>query len=139
MAEAQKAPRRSSKQDRINALLAQFHKWTQAGDTVEEALERFTPAQYDFLVDADVDFDSLLLTPEQQKAVKAATKAPRTVKPGGYNKKYPQEKQDLYNGLVAYVQSVGGEVIPRDKPNYRDLDFTIQGKAYRIVLSNPRS
>lgn len=136
---AERTPRRSSKEERKAALLAQFDKWLKAGDTVEEAIERFTPAQYDFLIDCDVDFDALLLTPEQQKAIKAVTKAPRTVKPGGYNKKYPQAKQDLYNGILAYVQSLGAEVTPRAKPNYRDLDFTIQGTAYRIVLSNPRT
>lgn len=135
----QKVPRRSSKQDRINALLAQFDKWMKQGDTAEEALARFTPAQYDFLIDNDIDFDSLTMTPEQIASAKAVMKAPRTVKPGGYNKKYPQEKQDLYNGILAYVQSLGAEVTPRAKPNYRDLDFTIQGTAYRIVLSNPRT
>lgn len=139
MPDSAKIPRRSCKQDRINALLAKFEEWMKQGDTAEEALARFTPAQYDFLVDNDIDFDSLILTPEQQKAAKAVTKAQRTVKPGGYNKKYPQEKQDLYNSIMAHIQSMGAEVTPRAKPNFRDLDFTFQGTVYRIVLSNPRS
>lgn len=133
-----KVVRRSSKADRKAELLKRLDQWMREGDTPEEAIEKLTPAQYDFLIDCDVDLDSLLLTPEQQKAAKAVMKAPRTCKPGGYNKKYPQAKQDLYNALVEFVQAHGGEIQPREKANFRDLDFTIQGTAYRIVLSNPR-
>lgn len=138
MTGARQPPKRASKADRKNALLAKFQEWLNNGDTAEEAIARFTPAQYDFLIDCDVDFDSLTMTPQQLATVKAMTKAPRTVKPGGYNKQYPQEKQDLYNALVALIESRGGEIQPRQKQNFRDLDFTIQGTAYKIVLSNPR-
>lgn len=138
MTGARQPPKRPSKADRKNALLAKFQEWLDKGDTAEEAIARFTPAQYDFLIDCDVDFDSLIMTPQQLATVKTMTKAPRTVKAGGYNKKYPQEKQDLYNSLVNLIQQRGGEIQPHEKCNYRDLDFTIQGTAYRIVLSNPR-
>lgn len=133
-----KAVRRPSKADRKTELLKRLDQWIKGGDTPEQAIEKLTPAQYDFLIDCDVNLDDLLLSPEQQKAAKAVMKAPRTCKPGGYNKKYPQAKQDLYNALVEFVQEHGGEIQPREKANFRDLDFTIQGTAYRIVLSNPR-
>lgn len=136
--EEPKVPRRASKKDRIDALLHRLDEWIKAGDTPEQAIERLTPAQYDFLIDCDIELDDLLLTPEQQANAKAAMKAPRTCKPGGYNKKYPQAKQDLYNGIVSYLVEQGATIEPREKPNFRDLDFTIQGVAYRIVLSNPR-
>ena len=138
MADMPKAPRRQSKQDLCNALLRKLDEWMKAGDTAEEAVEKLSIRQYDFLVDYGIDLDNLLLTPEQLEAVKEVKKASRTCKPGGYNKKYPQAKQDLYNSLVEFIKAQGAEIIPREKQNYRDLDFTIQGTAYRIVLSNPR-
>ena len=138
MADTPKVPRRQSKQDLCNALLRKLDEWMKAGDTPMEAVEKLSVRQYDFLVDYGIDLDNLMLTPEQLEAVKEVKKATRTCKPGGYNKKYPQAKQDLYNSLVECVQSLGAEISPREKPNYRDLDFTIQGTAYRIVLSNPR-
>lgn len=131
-------PRPPSKKDRIDALLARVNGWLAEGNTIDEALEKLTPKQYDFLIDNDIDFDALQFTPEQLKAISQVKKAQRTVKPGGYNKVYPQSKQDLYNGIVAYVQSQGAEIIPREKTNFRDLDFTIDGTRYKIVLSNPR-
>lgn len=134
----QKAPRRSNKQDRIAELLKRLEQWQKDGLSPEEAVEKLTPAQYDFLIDNDINVDDLILSPEQQKAAKEVMKAPRTCKSGGYNKKYPQAKQDLYNGLVDFIKSKGGEIAPREKQNFRDLDFTIDGTAYRIVLSNPR-
>lgn len=128
-----------SKQDRINILLNQLQGWIANGDTPEQALERLTVKQYDFLIDADVNLDNLILSPEQQKTVKALTRAPRTCKPGGYNKQYPQEKQDLYNAIVQYLTDYGAKIVVPEKQNFRDLDFTIDGKKYKIVLSNPRS
>lgn len=133
-----KAVRRPSKADRKAELLKRLDQWIKGGDTPEQAIEKLTPAQYDFLIDCDVNLDDLLLSPEQQKAAKSVMRATRTCKPGGYNKKYPQAKQDLYNALVEFVQAHGGVIQPREKANFRDLDFTIQGTAYRIVLSNPR-
>jgi hypothetical protein len=134
----QKAPRRQSKKDLANALLAKLEEWQKAGDTPDEAIERLTLRQYDFLIDYGVNLDNLILTTAQQNAIKAITKAPRTVKPGGYNKKYPQSKQDLFNALCEFVKAQGGEIQDREKINFRDLDFTIGETAYKIVLSNPR-
>lgn len=133
-----KVPRRQSKQDLCNALLKKLDGWMKDGDTAEEAVEKLSVRQYDFLVDYGIDLDNLLLTPEQQAAVKEVKKATRTCKPGGYNKKYPQAKQNLFMGIVDHIKSIGGEVIPKDKENFRDLDFVLDGTHYKIVLSNPR-
>ena len=132
------ATHRQSKDELKSILLAKVSQWIDHGDTPEQAIEKLTPRQYDFLIDQGVGFDALLLTPEQLKNAQTVKRAARSPSPGGYNKKYPQSKQDLYNGIVAYIQTQGAEVVPREKPNYRDLDFTINGTAYRIVLSNPR-
>lgn len=133
-----KPPRRQSKAELQAILLRKLDEWIKSGDSPEKAVERLTLRQYDFLINQGVDLDSLLLTPEQLRNAQSVKKAGRTVKPGGYNKKYPQAKQDLFNGLVAYLQEQGATITPKEKENFRDLDFTIQGTAYRIVLSNPR-
>lgn len=133
-----KPPRAPSKADLEKALLARLDKWIKEGDTPEEAVGKLTQKQYDFLIDRDIDLDNLLLTPEQQKAVREVKKAHRTCSPNGYNKKYPEPKQALYRGLVAHLQGLGAEIHPKEKENFRDLDFTVDGTHYRIVLSNPR-
>jgi len=134
-----KMPRRQSKKDLANALLKKLDEWQKNGDTVEEALEKLTMKQYDFLIDYGINLDDLILTNEQQKAVKAITKTPRKLKEGGYNKKYPKTKIELYTQLKDFITSLNGQIIPREKENYRDLDFTIENIAYKIVLSNPRT
>jgi hypothetical protein len=133
-----KAPRRQSKKDLANALLLRLDQWQKEGDTPEEAIEKLTLKQYDFLIDYGVNLDNLILTTEQQKAVTAITSAGR---PKGltYNKKYPQSKQDLFTAIETFIQSQGATIQPREKTNYRDLDFEISGIKYRIVLSNPRT
>lgn len=131
--------RKCTKAELKQILLDKVNKWINEGNTPEEAIEKLTLKQYDFLIDQGVDFDNLLLTPEQRKNVSLAKRAPRSCSPNGYNKKYPESKQALYNALVDFIKTQGAEVIPREKQNYRDLDFTIQGTVYKIVLSNPRT
>lgn len=128
-----------TKSERKVQLLAQLDAHIKSGISPADAIEKLSLEDYDFLVDAGVDFDSLILTPEQMKVVSEVKRAPRTVKEGGYNKKYPQSKMDLYNAIAEFVQSNGAEIIPRDKLNYRDLDFVLGNTHYKIVLSNPRS
>jgi hypothetical protein len=139
MADEKKAPRRQSKKDLANALLTKLDEWQKAGDTPEEAIERLTLRQYDFLIDYGINLDNLILTTAQQAAISEIKKAPRVVKPGGYSKKYPQSKQDLYTALTDFITAQGAEIAPREKQNFRDLDFTLGGIAYKIVLSNPRT
>jgi hypothetical protein len=136
--EEKKVPRRQSKKDLANALLHRLDTWIKEGDSPEEALERLTVRQYDFLIDYGVNLDNLILTTEQQQAIQAITKSPRRLSPNGYNKKYPQSKQELYSGLVEHLQAQSATIHEREKQNYRDLDFTLNGVHYRIVLSQPR-
>lgn len=135
--EEKKAPRPPSKKDRVKAILATIQRNIENGDTQEQAVEKLSLAQYDFLVEQDVNLDNLILTPEQQKAIKEVTRAPR---PSGltYNKKYPKERQELYNSLADCIIEQGGREVVRNK-NFRDLDFEINGAKYKIVLSNPRT
>lgn len=130
-------PRPPSKRERAARLLELLQKWQSEGDTPEQAIERLTISQYDFLIDYGINLDDHLLTAEQQKAVSAIVASKR---PSGlvYNKKYPQDKQDLYNILVATVEQNGAEKVQRHK-NFRDLDFEIKGVKYKLVLSNPRT
>lgn len=136
--EQKKQPRRQSKADLTKALLARLDQWMKEGDSPEEAVGKLSQRQYDFLIDQDIDLDNMLLTTEQLQAVKEVKKATRTVKEGGYNKRYPQAKQDLFNGLVAHLTAQGATIHPKEKENYRDLDFTLNDTHYKIVLSNPR-
>lgn len=130
-------PRAPSAKERVKRLLAQVSENMKNGDTAEEALEKLTPAQYDFLIDQDIDFDTLLLSPEQIKAISKVTRSPR---PTGlvYNKKYPRERQDLYKVLTKCIEDYGADEVQLNK-NFRDLDFKINGVKYKIVLSNPRT
>ncbi len=120
-------------------LLKKLSDWIDEGCEPTDAVERLSTEDYDFLVEQDVDLDALILSPEQLKNLHVTRKIERTVKAGGYNKKYPQAKQDLFNGIADHIREIGGEIIPKDKENYRDLDFTLHGTHYKIVLSNPRT
>lgn len=140
MAESKAPRRRATKAELTQILLGKVNQWVEEGCTTEEAVERLTPKQYDFLIDQGVNLDNLILTPEQQKAAQTimASQAGRR-KGMKYNKKYPQAKQDLYNSLVEHLEGMGATIIPAERCNFRDLDFTLDGTKYRIVLSNPRS
>lgn len=131
--------RKATKAELVKILTGKVEQWINEGIPPDEAIGRLSERQYDFLIDQNVDLDKYLLTPEQIKATHELRKAPRRCSPNGYNKKYPQSKQDLYNGLVTYIQSQGATIQPREKQNFRDLDFTIGETHYKIVLSNPRS
>ena len=139
MDEKAKVPRRpQTKAERIKYLLNLVNKWIKEGHSSEEAVEKLSLKQYDFLINADVDLDALLLTDAQQEAIKAVTRAPRPLFPNGYKKKYPESKQELYRSIEAHILTQGAVIAPRERENFRDLDFTIDGTAYRIVLSQPR-
>lgn len=138
MENEKKAPRRQSKKDLETALLARIEQWIKEGCTAEEALEKLTVKQYDFLIDRDIDLDHLTMTTEQRQAVKEVM---RSARPSGltYKKKYPQDKQEFYNALVDFCKAQGASVHDREKINFRDLDFDLNGVHFRIVLSNPRT
>lgn len=129
---------RATKADRINILLSQLAQWQAEGLTGDALLDKLTPAQYDFLIDSDIDLDNIVLTKEQQKVVTELKRSPR---PSGlqYKKKYPQDKQELYGNLLTFLQEQGATITPKERENYRDIDFDVNGIKYRIVLSNPRS
>lgn len=128
-----------TKADYKKYLLNLINKWMNEGLSGEQAVEKLTAKQYDFLIDQNVNLDNLILTPEQQKAVNEIKRSPRSPSPEGYKKKYPQSKQDLFNSLLAFLKENGAEIIERPKNNYRDLDFILNGIKYKIVLSNPRT
>lgn len=131
--------RKLSKAELVDVLKGKLDEWIKGGCTPEEAVEKLTIKQYDFLIDQGVDLDNYLLTPEQIQNTRTVKRAPRRLSPDGYNKKYPKSKQELYNGIVEYLQTQGAEIIPRDKCNYRDIDFMLNGVHHKIVLSNPRT
>lgn len=120
-------------------LIQKVNAAIQSGKSAEDAIGVLSEKQYDFLIDRGIDFDALLLTKEQLATVQEVKRADRPKFDKGYNKKYPQSKQDLYNSIVGFIESQGAEVMPREKQNFRDLDFTLAGKHYRIVLSEPRT
>lgn len=139
----QRQVRRPSKADKANILFARLEKAIAEGKTVDEAMEQLTPAQYDFLcADEFADrLDSLTTTAEQRQATAKARQIGReSGKPRGqYSKKYSDEKQKIYGELLETVRKLGGEIVPKERENYRDIDFNLNGKHYRIVFSNPRT
>lgn len=135
-------PPRQSKKDLAENLVRICRKHIANGCTPDEAIEKLSPRQYDFLCDYKDGEYLDLIRPEtaEEKAVRSAmAKADRKPREGGYNKKYPEPKKNIFMGLVAHVQSLGAEVHPKTKENFRDLDFTLDGVHYRIVFSNPRT
>ncbi|MBP9987933.1 MAG: hypothetical protein KBT46_00390 [Ruminococcus sp.] len=131
--------KRPSKAELKEILIKKLNEWMGNGDTPEQAVEKLTIKQYDFLIDQGVDFDNLLLTPEQRANAKTLKRSARSCSPNGYNKKYPQSKQDLYNNILCYIKEQGATIIEPKKVNYRDLDFVLNNVTYKIVLSNPRT
>lgn len=119
-------------------ILASLYNMIDGGKSPVEAVESIPLEDYDFLVDTGFDTDQLLLTAEQRKAAQEVKAVKRGLSPNGYNKKYPKEKQNLYNSVLEHIVGIGGVVIPREKENYRDLDFTLNNKKYKIVVSEPR-
>lgn len=137
-----KAPRRQSKKDMAESIVRIAKSYIAKGLTPDEALEKLSVRQYDFLCDYQEGAYLDQIRPEtaEEKAVRSQmATADRKTRSGGYNKKYPQAKQNLFMSLVEHIQSLGGEVQTKEKENFRDLDFTLDGTKYRIVLSNPRS
>lgn len=137
-----KAPPRQSKEQLANILVAKCQAYIAQGHTPDEALEKLSLRQYDFLVTykEGAYLDKIKPETAEERAVRSEmARADKKVHEGGYNKKYPEPKKNLYMSLVEHVQELGAEVQPREKINFRDLDFTLDGVRYRIVLSNPRT
>lgn len=112
-----------------------------SGITGNDALEVLTEREYDKLVDWDVNIEELIYSADQLQDIKGERRsnAPRRAFPNGYNKKYPQYKQDLYNSLVEFLRdNIGAEIVPRDKQNFRDIEFVVEDRTYKLVLSMPR-
>lgn len=140
--ESPRAPQRQSKKDLAENLVRIVRKHMAEGLTADEALEKLSVRQYDFLCDYKdgVYLENLIPETAEQKAVRASMlRADKKVREGGYNKKYPEPKKNIYMSLVEHVKSLGGEVQAKEKENFRDLDFVLDGVHYRIVFSNPRT
>ena len=132
---------RQSKADLFNSLMRILNKFVEQGETREQAIGHLTDKQFDFLVDYGFDTDSWTMTAEQLENVKEVRKQQRTrsLSPNGYNKIYPQAKMDLFNAISQFLIESGATIQPKEKENYRDLDFMLNNVHYKIVLSNPRN
>ena len=106
--------------------------------TEEEALE--------MLADDDaIDHGEKLfeLTAEQQKVSKAARSVDRKpVEPGAAKqkreRKADQTKRDLIAAIEAALVNVADEAAIEITNIERQLDFTVEGRRFRVVLSAPR-
>ena len=137
-----KAPPRQSKEQLANILVNKCLEYIAQGHTADEAIEKLSARQYDFLCDykEGVYLDKIRPETAAEKAVRSdMANAGRKPREGGYNKKYPEPKKALYTAIMEKVTELGAEIIPREKQNFRDLDFVLDGTHYRIVLSNPRT
>ena len=138
--EEKSAPRRHSKKDQINILLGMLENWIKQGETPEQAIDHLTEKQYDLLAEdekAGEYIDKLLLSPEQLTAISSIRRAPR---PKGLNYKLSKSgevKKPLFGLLTEFLQSIGAEITPREKENFRDVSFDWEGINYHIVLSIP--
>jgi len=136
-----KRQRPRTKKEQATYLLNCVNKWIREGATPEKALERLTVKQYDLLCDYEGDYlDKLTMTTEQIADTKKLLRegAGRQLFPNGYNKKYPKDKQELYKKIVDFLAEQGADIKPREKENYRDIDFSVNGKNYKIIMSCPR-
>lgn len=132
---------RQSKADRFSAIMKVLNDYVAKGESKQQAIEHLTDNQFDFLVDYGFDTDSWTMTESELKNVKEVRKAQRTrsLSPNGYNKIYPQAKMDLFNAISQFLIESGATIQPKEKENYRDLDFMLNNVHYKIVLSNPRN
>lgn len=131
------SPRKSSKKDWLQSTIKAITERIAKGENPEKVIESLSLKQYDALIDSGFDPDSLLLTPEQLQTVQQVRRSPR---PSGlvYKKTYAPDRQAVYTALVEQVKLIGGIPHDKEKENYRQLDFTLNGKHYRLVLSMPR-
>lgn len=133
--------RKFSPEEHKEFLIQKIKDAVASGITGNDALEVLTEREYDKLVDWDVNIEALIYSTDQLQDIKderrKSVSRPRF--PTGYNKKYPQYKQDLYNSLIEFLQdNIGAEIIPKDKQNFRDIDFMLDDRLFRIVLSMPK-
>lgn len=133
--------RNPSKREHMAILLKRVKDALDAGVPPEEAISEpvLTRDQYDALIDYGVDLDELILSPEQQKTIsELMTKAVGRPKfPAGYDKQYPPAKREFFRKLTEFIIAEGGEIRPRPKCNYRNIEFDLGGKYYEIVFSFP--
>lgn len=131
---------RQSNADRFNAIMKVLESYVAQGETKQQAIEHLTDKQFDFLVDYGYDTDQWTCTPQEIANAKEVRKQQRTrsLSPNGYNKIYPQAKMDLFNAISQFLIESGATIQPKEKENYRDLDFMLNNVHYKIVLSNPR-
>ena len=104
--------------------------------TEEEALEVLA-------MDEEIDHgaDPFKLTPEQEKVSKAARSVDRKpANPGTKNKRTRKEdptKQHLVSMIRVLLEGAGAEDMTVTNPE-RQLDFAVDGRRFRVVLSAPR-
>ena len=121
----------------LQAIYNGIVKQVAEGANLDDLLSKLPVELYDKMIDANFNFDNLQFSAEQLKGIKETSRAPR---PKGltYNKKYPQDKQDLYYSIVNLITTQGGTVEPPERQNYGKIDFFLNNKKYRIVISNPK-
>lgn len=138
----EKVPRPPSKKERLNILLEKIDNWLLDGWTMEEiAIGKLSEKQWDFLVDSGVDTDNYVLTAEQKANLKAINQETKKARAVGlnYKKQYPQNRQDLFNNLIQFLTTQGATIQEREKTNFRDVAFEIDGKKYSIILQATRT
>ena len=59
--------RRATKAELRDILLNKLNSWVEQGDTPEQAIERLTLRQYDFLIEQGVDLDNFILTAKSRR------------------------------------------------------------------------
>jgi len=125
----EKIPRKPlTTKERIAQLTNLYLKWLKEGISPEDAQAKFTMKQWDFLVEkAPGVIDEMTLNNFQKQAIQEIIRAPRPLFPDGYkNKKYPENKREIYNALVKFLQDAGFQIADKGKENYRDI-YVIDG------------
>lgn len=139
----ERIPRRASKKDQAKRYFEELQKALAKGDTVEYVLEhRIPPDKYDLIVDYfGEELDALTLSAEQKDAIASVKRdaAGRPTFPNGYKKPYSDKfRVQAYDAIIAALQEIDAEIVPRDKVNYRDIHFILNGSDYDITLSKRR-
>ena len=132
-------PKQMSKAEYVDFLKKKLLDEKAKGVPPEKCLEILTDKQYDVLADYDDFLDVFTANKPLNASNVGGEKRQRRLSPDGYNKIYPQDKIDLFNAICSFLNEKGATIIPKQKENYRDLDFNLNGKHYKIVLSNPRN
>ncbi len=133
----EKIPVVPNKKSRMQKILSAVNSNIETGMSAEQAIEKLSIEQYDFLIDNNINLDEMLLTSEQIETANKIVRSPRPVGLSYTKRNHTPALKEVYETITKAVKNLGVEEIQQSS-NLRDLSFTKGGVKYKVVLSRPR-